>query len=202
MRRLFSRSARVRTLRVRTAPLVQLKRSLDYHSRRLTRRFRRYGSRVDNSRRRGVRALSARFALSTGFPSCAPLARTSAPVSGISVTRRPRDRSRSQLNKTSLLYNFRAPVMENKGLHTTVARKLQASRARPVGAPLPVQKCKVLYICLAPYHCAPNGKTLTGFPSLLRAVGAETGACAPFHSVNQKREKIFCSFAPGNDIKE
>lgn len=133
LRRLFSRSARVRTLRVRTAPLVQLKRSLDYHSRRLTRRFRRYGSRVDNSRRRGVRALSARFALSTGFPSCAPLARTSAPVSGISGSRRPRARSRSQINKTSLLYNFRARVVENV-VYTQPSRENYKPHARAPSA--------------------------------------------------------------------
>ena len=49
--------------------------------------------------------------------------------------------------------------MWKRGFSTISAQKLQASRARAVRAPLPVQKSKFLYNSLAPYLCATMLKT-------------------------------------------
>lgn len=86
--------------------------------------------------------------------------------------------------------------MWKRGFSTISAQKLQASRARAVRAPLPVQKNKFLYNSLAPYLCAPMLKTACAVYNKTTTTArqkARNARKARFLSFFQEKKRAICA---------
>lgn len=124
-----ARSARLRTPRASTAPLVYLDRKRVHRSRRLTLRSAPLRLPIEKPRRRGFGALFAHIAYISLLPSCAPLAPKFVPAT-IS-TREPRRLASVTRNyyKKYLLYNFRRRNVEKRLSHNPPSKITSLRRA-------------------------------------------------------------------------